>query len=82
METITIEDRKKIVIIGAMKVLSSTNNQAVVEVEDSTLVISGQSIEVTKLNLEEKQVIFAGEIDSVKYTKKAEKVGLLKRLFK
>lgn len=82
MENIYLEDRKKLVIKGASKVVSSTTTQAVIEVENSNLVVSGLNIEVTKLDLENKEVIFSGEFSSIKYLKKAEKVGLIKRLFK
>ena len=82
MESINIEDRKKITLIGATKVNTCTNTQAVVEIGDTNVVISGNNIEVTKLNLDNKEVIFAGNIVAVKYMQKTEKVGLIKRLFK
>lgn len=82
MENICIEDRKKISIKGATKVISSTTTQAVIEVENCNLVIGGTNIEVTKLDLENKEVIFSGEFSTLKYLKKTEKVGLIKRLFK
>lgn len=82
MESICIEDRKKIVISGATKVVSSTSTQAVVEVGGSNVVISGTNMEVTHLDIENKQVSFSGNILGIKYTQKAEKTNLLKRLFK
>ena len=82
MENILIEERKNITINGANKVVSSTTNQAVVEVSNSNLVICGNNIEVTKLDLENKTVEFAGEIVSIKFAKKTEKASLIKRLFK
>lgn len=82
METILIEDRKKIAIKGATKVVSSTDTQAVVEVGGGNVLISGTNIEVTKLDLENKEVSFSGTINGIKYTQKAEKTNLLKRLFK
>lgn len=82
MENICIEDRKKITITGATKIISSTSNQAIVEVSNSNLIISGTNIEVIKLDLENKEVIFSGDITSLKYSKKPEKIGLIKRIFK
>lgn len=82
METISIEERKKINIAGATKVISSTTTQAIVEVSDSTIVISGVNIEVTKLDLENKEVQFSGEVSGLKYLKKNEKTNVFKRLFK
>ncbi len=82
MEQLCLEDRKTLIVKGASRVVSSTSTQAVVEVSDSNLVISGTNIEVTKLDLENKEVVFGGKINSLKYTQKTEKQGLLKRLFK
>ncbi len=82
MENILIEDRKTIKIDGALKVISSTTTQAVVELNGCNLIISGNNIEVTKLDLENKEVSFCGDILGLKYSKKAEKVGLIKRIFK
>lgn len=82
METITIEDRKTIIINGATKVISTTQTQAIIEIEDTNLVVSGTNIEVTKLDLNNKVVEFAGNINSVKYMSKTEKKPLLKRIFK
>ena len=81
MEQITIENRKKLDITGATKMLSSTGTQAV-EVGDCNIIISGTNIEITKLDLDNKQVSFSGDINAIKYSRKAEKVGLVKRLFR
>ncbi len=82
METICIEDRKKLSLVGATKVISSTSTQAVVEIGSCNVVIAGTNIEVTKLDLDNKIVNFSGEFNSIKYTNKAEKTNLIKRLFK
>ena len=82
MENIVIEDRKKIAVSGATKVISSTSTQAVVEIGDCNIVFAGTNLEVTKLDLENKFVSFSGDVNSFKYIHKAEKRGLLKRLFK
>ncbi len=82
MEQICLEDRKKLVIKGATRVVSSTSTQAVVEVSDSNLTILGHNIEVTKLDLDNKEVVFSGKFNCLKYTQKNEKQSLLKRIFK
>ncbi len=82
MESILIEDRKKLTLIGATKVVSATNTQSVVEVANNNVVITGSNIEVTKLNLDNKEVCFSGNILGVKYVQKAEKGNFIKRLFK
>lgn len=82
MESICIEDRKSLTINGATKVISSTSTQAVIEVEDTNIVVTGTDIEVTKLDLDNKTVTFSGNINCVKYATKTEKANLFKRLFK
>ena len=82
MQSLYIEDRKKLVVKGATKIISSTDSQAVVELSENTIIITGSSLEITKLNLEEQEVNFSGTINSIKYTQKAEKKSLLKRIFK
>lgn len=82
MENICIEDRKKLTIVGATRVISATDTQAVVEIGGSNVVIAGTSLEVTKLDLDNKEVCFSGNINSLKYVQKLEKTNLIKRLFK
>ena len=82
MESLCIEDRKRLILTGATKIVSSTNTQAVVEVGDTNIVISGTNIEVTKLHLDNKTVTFSGNINAVKDTAKTEKISLVKRMFK
>ncbi len=81
-EKVVLSNRKLLTIFGATKVVSSTINQAVVEVGETSILICGNNLEVVKLNLEEKEVEFAGEINSFKYTGKKEKIPLIKRIFK
>lgn len=82
MENITIENRGLITITGATKMISSTETQSVVEVGDCNIVISGQNLEITKLDLDNKEVNIKGIINSLKYSQKIEKNNLFKRLFK
>ncbi len=82
MQTILIENQNKTVINGAIRVLSSTTTQAVVEIENNNLILTGKNIEVTKLDLENKEVIFDGEITALKFAAKTEKTNFIKRLFK
>lgn len=82
MENITIENRGFITITGATKMLSSTETQSVVEIGDCNVVISGQNLEITKLDLDNKEVNIKGLVNSLKYSQKADKTNLFKRLFK
>lgn len=81
-EKVTILDRKEIEIIGATRVTASTAKEAVVEIDGGMLTISGNNLEVTKLDLDNHEVKFSGQINDVKFSERREKVGLLKRIFK
>lgn len=70
-------------IKGATKVISSTKSQAVVECGEKLYVISGNDIEVKKLNLEECEVAFYGKFLMIKLGQtQGKKQPLLKRIFK
>lgn len=82
MQSILIENQNQTTITGATKILSSTNTQAVVELANNTLILNGNNIEITKLDLENNLVVFNGEINSLKYNKKSQKIGIIKRILK
>lgn len=81
-ELISIEDESKIIFKGANKVVSSIPSQCVVDGEKSTVIFSGSSIEVTKLDIENKEVVISGSFTNIKFTQKGNKQPLLKRIFK
>lgn len=82
MNSITIDNNNYLTITGATKVVSSTQSQSVVEQDSETIIISGSELEVKKLDLDGKEVSIAGRISNLKFTSKAEKVPLMKRIFK
>lgn len=82
-ESLLIENRESVKVLGATRVISSTQNQGVVETKDSVIVISGSDIEVKKLDLENGEVSFYGKINGIKFSNgQGAKVPLLKRIFK
>ena len=82
MESIFVEDRKKVIVKGANKMVSSAPTEAVVETNGTNLIVTGSELEITNLNLQDKEVWISGIITSIRYATKKEKVGLLKRIFK
>ena len=82
MESIFVEDRKKVIVKGANKMVSSAPTETVVETNGTNLIINGNELEITNLNLQNKEVWISGIITSIKCATKKEKVGLLKRIFK
>lgn len=69
-------------IKGATKVVSSTSTGAQVLTEANSIIITGQNIEVKKLNLDDKEVCFYGEYSQIKLSGSVKKQPLLKRIFK
>lgn len=80
--SVFIDDQKNIIIKGAKRVVSSTNNQAVVEILNSCICITGSEIEVKKLDLNNGEVSFNGVVSNIKFSDKVEKISLFKRIFK
>lgn len=81
-EKVTIINRNEIEVQGATRVIASTAKEAVVEIEGGVMTITGANLEVTKLDLDNKEVKFSGIISNVKFSERREKVGLIKRIFK
>ena len=70
-------------INGATNVVASTNSQAVVQCGEKMFVLSGNQIEVKKLNLEEGEVAFCGKFANIKVSHGQEKkTPIFKRIFK
>ncbi len=70
-------------IKGATKVVSSTQTQAVVETSSSGVIITGNNIEVKKLDLEDEDVVLTGNFLNLKLGSiNTKKTPLLKRIFK
>ena len=80
--SVFIDDQKNIIIKGAKRVVSSTNTQAVVEILNSCICITGSEIEVKKLDLNNREVRFNGVVSNIKFSDKPEKISLFKRIFK
>lgn len=83
MENVLHLEGEILQIKGATKVVSSTQNQAVIESKDSLIIITGNDIEVKRLNLEDGEVELGGKFTSIKFTQGGGKrQSFLKRIFK
>ena len=82
MQNLCLNENNILTILGAKKVLSCTQTQAVVETEKRKIIITGNSIEVRKLNLENGEVCLFGFFTNIKLVDSQEKKPLLKRIFK
>jgi len=82
MESLTIDSQNNLSVLGAKKVVSCTQSQAVIETNNKKLIITGSEIEVKKLNLENGEICLCGNFSNLKFMTESEKKPFLKRLFK
>ena len=67
---------------GVTKVISSSQSQAVLQCGENVIVLTGNNIEVKKLELESGEVCLQGNFVNIKLSAQKEKQPLLKRIFK
>lgn len=83
MSNILHIENENLTIMGATKVVSTTPPQAVVEQGSVAVIITGNNIEVKKLNLEAGEVVLSGKFLNIKFGEPSAKKGsLIKRIFK
>ena len=79
--TLTLVDRKHLTITGVDKVISVKPDLLQLKSTAGDIVVTGQNIEVTKLDLEQHTLSLNGKFDSIKYSN-VDKTPLLKKIFK
>lgn len=79
--TITLVDRKHLTITGVEKMVSVKPDLVQLKSSAGDIIITGQNIEVTKLDLEQHMLSLTGRFDSIKYSENT-KTPLLKKIFK
>ena len=79
--SLNLVDRKHLTITGVEKVVSVKPDLVQLKSSAGDIVISGQNIEVTKLDLEQHTLSLNGKFDSIKYSN-VDKTPLLKKIFK
>ncbi len=79
--SLTLVDRKHLTITGVEKVVSVKPDLLQVKTSAGDMVVAGQNIEVTKLDLELHTLTLTGKFDSIKYSEN-NKTPLLKKIFK
>ena len=78
---LTLIDRKHLTITGIEKVVSVKPDLVQLKSSAGDIVVNGQNIEVTKLDLEQHTLNLNGKFDSIKYLENS-KTPLLKKIFK
>ena len=79
---INIYNREKIDLTGVKEVLSSTDKEVIVKVEDSIIFIQGRELRVVKLIPEDEFLSISGFVDALKYDKKINKKSFMTKVFK
>ena len=77
----TLADRKHLTITGVEKVVSVKPDLVQLKTSAGDMIVTGQNIEVTKLDLEQHSFNLNGNFDSIKYVENNKK-PLLKKIFK
>ncbi len=80
--TLTMENRKKLLLGGIVEVVSSLDKTIIAKTAENTLTISGSGLRVTKLSLEDGTLIIDGTIDDIKYSGLSSSKSFFKRIFK
>lgn len=80
--TINLLDRKILTVTAVDEVVSFDDTTVTLSVSDRLLNISGNDLSVTKLSLQEGEIVITGEIDAVVYFEQTKKKSVLGRLKK
>ena len=78
---LTLTNRKHLTITGVDKVVSVKPELLQLKSTAGDIAISGQNIEVTKLDVEQHTITLTGKFDNIKYFENT-KTPLLKKIFK
>lgn len=78
---LTLSNRNSLDISSVEKVVSIKPELVQLKSSAGDIIITGQNIEVTKLDLEQQTLSLDGKFDSIKYVENA-KTPLLKKIFK
>lgn len=79
--SLNLVDRKYLTITGVEKVISVKPDLLQLKTSAGDIIVVGQNIEVTKLDLEQHSLNLNGKFDSIKYIENNKK-PLLKKIFK
>ncbi|MDL2258625.1 sporulation protein YabP [Eubacteriales bacterium OttesenSCG-928-K08] len=81
--TITIDNRSRINITGVSDMESFHEQEIILLTETGNLRIEGEGLHLSKLNLDDGQVVIEGELYALEYEPPTpERVGLFSRMFR
>lgn len=82
IHTIMIENQSKASLTGILTVESFNERQVHVKTATTSLVICGETLNVSKFNTENGTLVVEGKITEIKYNEGVKAAGVIKRLFK
>ena len=80
--TITIDNRDRISVTGGHDVESFNDNEVVLSTDHGDLIITGSSLHITRLNLDDGQLILGGVVEAVEYDPVVQQKKLFSRVFR
>ena len=78
-ENLTLVGRKNIHIEGIVEIISSSDSNIIIKLKDEVLVISGENIHISKLDVNTGILEAEGNFNNIKYGKSH---NIFKRVFK
>ena len=82
VQYVNILNRERIDISGVLEVISSTDREIYVRLDDSIGVVVGEKMTIVKLVPEDKILSVSGKIVGVRFQNKLQKKTFLKKVFK
>lgn len=81
-QILTIFAREKLEVTSAVEILSSTEKEIFVKLENDVLQILGEGMKINKLVPENKSLSVSGKINGLNFISKMAKKSLFKKVFK
>ena len=79
---IILKDRKFLSVTGVKDVNAFTEESVILTLETSSLVVRGETLHISKLDLESGEVDVDGKVNSLQYIKENQDKSFLKRLLR
>ncbi len=82
---VVLENREKLTISAARDIESFDDEKVVVVTDMGTMTISGENFRISKLNVDDGQLVIEGDVDEIQYSDNLssdKNVGFFGRLFK
>lgn len=81
-QQLVLDNRKKLKITGVTDVESFSENAVVSQTNLGNLTVKGDNLKISKLNVDEGELVIDGDIASMEYTRKKEKKKLFDSIFR